>query len=228
MKKALTLGLTLLASTAILTACTADKSNSTSDSSDTKQSMSTKTSTLLAGGEIVGNFNSDDKSVVGATKPGDEVKFFVSANEDTEYLHFALMHANSGDKGWYFTPKSEDGIKLSKSEIKEGEVNITDMIALYSAPSASMVKEVSADDGKLKYGEASKFVTATVKMTDNVYEVTIKNISSGDYETALSSGVWGISKDKMKAFDHTPSEGLNELATMGHRDALYKVVLSEE
>lgn len=56
----------------------------------------------------------------------------------------------------------------------------------------------------------------------------IKNISSGDYETAFSSGVWGIADVKTVAFDHQASSGLAKLATMGHRDELYKSAVSQE
>ncbi|TXK45778.1 hypothetical protein [Lactococcus sp. dk322] len=229
MKKTLIGGIALLSASLLLAGCSADTNSSKTDSSSKTEQVS-KSNKLLAAGEVIGNFNSESDEVVGATKPGDEVKFYIPMSSDTEYLHFAFMHAGSGDKGWYFAPSSEDGIKLSKSDIASEEVDITDQISLFMAPNASTSDKVTkdSDDGKLKYASAEKFLKATVVKEDDVYKVTIKNISSGDYETAFSSGVWGVSESKMKAFDHKSSESLTKLATMGHRDGLYKEALSEE
>ncbi|GKT03022.1 hypothetical protein ACRYI5_06000 [Furfurilactobacillus sp. WILCCON 0119] len=182
-----------------------------------------KTSTKMTGA-IVGSYNSKDKKVVGATQPGKKVTFKATmAKGDSTYLHFAFMHAASAAKGWYFAPTSEDGIKLTKADFKNGATkDITNEIGLFAAPDASTVKSVTADDGTLKYEKTSMFLKATVKESNGKYVVTIQNKSKDDYKTPFSSGVWGTQAKGEKAFDHTPSNALSELATMGHRDDLLK------
>ncbi|WP_228386068.1 MULTISPECIES: hypothetical protein [unclassified Lactococcus] len=227
MNKIVLSGITMLTAGIILTGCSTDTSTTkTNESSKTEQVDTSKK--LISSGEVIGNFNSEADEVVGATKPGDYVEFYVPVHNDSEYLHFAFMHAGSGDKGWYFAPVSDDGIKLTKSDIEKGDINITDQIGLFMAPNASTSEQVTKDDGKLKNGAADKFLDATVTLTDDVYKVKIKNISSGDYETAFSSGVWGIADVKTVTFDHQASSGLTKLATMGHRDELYKSAVSQE
>lgn len=177
-------------------------------------------------GEIVGQFNSPDGTVVGATLPGKTLSFTVPVNRGTsQYLHFAFMHAGSAENGWFFAPASDRGINLSALISQDDKpVNITDRIALFSAPAADRLASVTADKGKLKAGTAAHFMTAELTRHKGEYVVTIKNISKGDYETPFSSGVWGVTKAAVKSFDHTPSAALSKLATTGHRGDLYTVV----
>lgn len=177
-------------------------------------------------GEIVGDFNSPDGAVVGATLPGNKVTFKIPAKgKAKEYLHFAFMHAESASDGWYFAPNSDKGIELSGliSGDKKS-VDITKQIGLFQAPTAKLVEKVKADKGKLKYGAADKFMTATLTLENDMFVIDIKNISEGGYSTPFSSGVWAVTDKKEKGFDHIPSVGLSTLATSGHRDMLYQMV----
>ncbi|EOH95993.1 cadherin-like beta sandwich domain-containing protein [Enterococcus pallens] len=234
-KKALIGGVSFASLLLLLAACGpsgSSSSNSSKDSAATSQSTSmssSKTSEVKAqAGEIIGKDSNADKTAVDITKPGDSVTFEVPAAKEEGYLHFAFMHAASGMKGWYFAPESKDGIALSKAMFDgDKTVNITDKVALFAAPDASTSKAVTANDGELKYGKASDYMTATVALKDGKYEVTIENTSAGDFETPFSSGVWELSNSKEAGFDHTASAALSKLATSGHRDDLYKEVQSE-
>nr|WP_228720599.1 hypothetical protein [Klebsiella pneumoniae]QIQ15421.1 hypothetical protein [Klebsiella pneumoniae] len=65
-------------------------------------------------GEIIGQFNSPDGAVVGATLPGKSVSFSIPVKKHHgQYLHFAFMHAASASEGWFFAPASEQGINLT-------------------------------------------------------------------------------------------------------------------
>lgn len=184
-------------------------------------------SQMVTAGEIIGDFNSPDGSVVGATLPGKDVTFKIPVvNNKPEYLHFAFMHAASAQNGWYFAPKSEYGIHLMS--MKNGQSkDITHEIGLFQAPNAQTSSPVKMSIDKLKAGKADKFMKATVMQKNGYYVVNIKNISSGDYETPFSSGVWSVTEKKMKTFDHKASSALSILATSGHRGPLYKVVNSK-
>lgn len=177
-------------------------------------------------GEIVGQFNSPDGTVVGATLPGKSVSFTIPVKKGAgQYLHFAFMHAGSAEDGWFFAPESDHGINLSGLIAQDDKtVNITDQIALFSAPAADQLARVTTDKGKLKAGTASQFMTAELTRHKGMYVVTIKNVSKGNYETPFSSGVWGVTKTAVQSFDHTPSAALSKLATSGHRGDLYAVV----
>lgn len=177
-------------------------------------------------GEIVGKFNSPDGEVVGATLPGESVSFIIPVKKDNgQYLHFAFMHADSASEGWYFAPASELGINLSDLMTESGKpVNITEQIALFRAPAADVAGKVMKDNGKLKYGAASKFMTAELTRDKDMFVINIKNISEGDYTTPFSSGVWGVTKTAARSFDHEPSSALSRLAVEGHRDQLYSLV----
>lgn len=246
LKKALIGGFTVATLTLILGACgsgntnNSQNSSSMSSSSMSSSSMSSSESTsgsmnsgsesmgMSSVGQIVGSYDSSDGKVMGATKPGEQVKFEVPARDGEEYLHLAFMHAASGDKGWYFAPESEDGIALSKSMFDgNSSVDITDKMGLFAAPNATTSEAVTADDGDLKYVDISEFMKATVMMENDMYVVTIENMSSGDHETPFSSGVWEVTDTKGKSFDHTASKELSALATMGHREDLYKMVEKE-
>lgn len=229
-----------IASALLLAGCSSTTSSSSSSkesaastSTSMSSSMSTSeskmaTSNMMTAGEIIGNFNSDDMKTVGATKPGDSVMFKIPMPTGSEeYLHFAFMHAASGAKGWYFAPKDEKGIMISKDMLSKGEMDITDQIGLFSAPNATTAAEVTKDDGDLKYGMSSDFLKATIKASGDMYEVTIMNNSTGDHETPFSSGVWQVASMGEKSFDHMASEALSTLATSGHRDELYKMVMAE-
>ncbi|MGM0241048.1 hypothetical protein ID741_003668 [Enterococcus sp. AZ103] len=61
-------------------------------------------------------------------------------------------------------------------------------------------------------------------MKNVMYEITIENTSSGDFETLFSSGVWAVTDMEEKSFDHTASEALSTLATSGKRADLYHIV----
>lgn len=223
MKKTIILTTALFA-TIGLSACTSNSTKMTDSSRNDKTEISSvkKESAKATAGEIIGSFNSDDGKVVGATKPGESVTFKIPKSKEALYLHFAFMHAASGDKGWYFAPKSEDGIKVSENDLKDNkELDITDEISLFAAPDAKNVSSVTKDDGNLKYAQTSKFMKATIKSSNGKYIVTINNISKGDYETPFSSGVFSTIPSKEKSFDHQPSEALSILATSGHRDELY-------
>lgn len=175
-------------------------------------------------GEIIGDFNSPDGMVVGATLPGKDVTFKIPVvNNKPQYLHFAFMHAASAQNGWYFAPKSEYGIHLMS--MKDGQSkDITREIGLFQAPNAQTSSPVKKSIDKLKVGKADEFMKATVTQKNGYYVVNIKNISSGDYETPFSSGVWSVTETKMKTFDHKASAALSTLATSGHRAPLYQVV----
>jgi len=177
-------------------------------------------------GEIIGQFNSPDGEVVGATLPGNSVSFSIPVKKHNgQYLHFAFMHAASGSKGWFFAPVSERGINLSGLMAENDKpINITEQIALFRAPAADVVGKVAEDNGKLKYGAAPKFMTAELTRHNDRYVINIKNISEGDYSTPFSSGVWSVTKTAVRSFDHQPSSALSTLATKGHRDGLYDLV----
>jgi hypothetical protein len=178
-------------------------------------------------GEIVGDFNSPDGMVVGATLPGKNVIFKIPVQKNSpQYLHFAFMHAASGQKGWYFAPKSEYGIYLMPMKIGQTK-DISQEIAIFEAPNASTAKKVTQSTNNLEFAQANKFMQATVMQKNGYYIVNIKNTSSGKYETPFSSGVWATSHMKMKGFDHMPSAALSTLATSGHRDPLVKAVQSK-
>lgn len=176
-------------------------------------------------GEIVGQFNSPDGEVVGATLPGNSVSFSIPVKDHNgQHLHFAFMHAASASEGWFFAPISELGINLSDLMGKSDKpVNITEQIGLFQAPAADVVGKVTKDSGKLKHGAASKFMTAELTRHNGMFVINIKNISEGDYTTPFSSGVWGVTKTAARSFDHEPSSALSKLATEGHRDGLYKL-----
>lgn len=249
MYKKLIIGGTLTAFTVLLGACGMMDSNNDSESSDsmvpaqssmmvsdssdtdsTSESSDSNQANQMSSkyGEIIGKDESEDMSAKDITKPGDTVMFEVPASDNEEYLHFAFMHAKSGDKGWYFAPESENGIKMEKSMFdNEDSVDITDKIALFEAPDADTAMKVSEDDGDLKYGPADDFMKATVKMKGAMYEVTIENTSSGDFETPFSSGVWAITDMEEKGFDHEASAALSTLATSGKRADLYDMVEKE-
>ena len=105
-------------------------------------------------------------------------------------------------------------------------MDITNDIGLFAAPDATTSDAVTADDGELKYGAASEYMNATVELNNDMYTVTIENVSSGDYETPFSSGVWELKDTQMKGFDHTPSQALSTLATTGMRADLYNDVMN--
>lgn len=119
-------------------------------------------------GEIIGQFSSPDGTVVGATLPGKNVSFSIPMNpHNGQYLHFAFMHAASASEGWFFAPKSEQGIELSSMMLEDGQrVDITKQIALFQASNAGQFEKVTTDKGKLKSGAASKFMKAEL-MTHN-------------------------------------------------------------
>lgn len=198
---------------------------------DKMESAATMPNTdTLASGEIIGDFNSPDGSVVGATLPGNEVKFSLPMNRKAgEYLHLAVMHAESGEAGWYFAPTSKTGINLSALKFKNNQpLDITQQMGLFQASNPEQSVKVTADNGKLKYGTSNKFlhVTVTPNPKEGKYWITIKNVSEGDYKTPISSGVWTVNNKAEKSFDHTPSAALSALATSGHRDALFNMVKS--
>ncbi|OJG39550.1 hypothetical protein RV01_GL001497 [Enterococcus dispar] len=230
-KKVIIGGFAAVSLSLLLAGCGTTKTDSSQQKADESTAMSSSTSMSSAAkmqyqaGEIIGNYNSDDKKVLGATRPGETVEFKVPVSDKEEYLHFAFMHAASGEKGWYFAPKSEDGISLNKDTFKDNmTMDITKDVALFAAPNETTAMMVSKDDGSLKYGDSDKFMQATVALKDDMYVVTIKNISAGDMETPFSSGVWGVTDTKEKGFDHMASKELSTLATSGHRDDLYKKV----
>jgi len=196
------------------------------DEGNMKDSASMSHAAMQISGEIIGDFNSPDGEVVGATLPGKEVQFSVPMNsKEGQYLHFALMHAESAKEGWYFAPASDKGIDLSALTFKDNKpVDITQHIALFQASNANQSIKVTADKGALKYGASNKFLQVTITPKESNYSVTIKNISKGDYQTPVSSGVWSVSNKAEKNFDHTPSAALSALATSGHRDALFQSV----
>lgn len=176
-------------------------------------------------GSIVGQYNSKDKTTVGATLPNKSVSFSIPVQKgNVTYTHFAFMHAESGKKGWFFAPVSKYGVKLNKSSIKnDSKIDITNKIGLFSAPDKNTVSKVTRDDGKLKYKQTNKFLRATVKRDGNKYVIKITNKSMDDYKTPFSSGVWSADKTAKTSFDHKPSNALSKLATSGHRDALLKL-----
>lgn len=175
-------------------------------------------------GEIIGQFNSPDGEVVGATLPGKSVSFNIPVKKHHgQYLHFAFMHAASASKGWLFVPESEKGINLTSLAEDGKPVDITEQIALFRAPAADQLEKVTADSGKLRSGVASKFMTAELSRHDGMFVIIIKNISEGNYETPFSSGVWGVTGTAAPSFDHEPSSALSKLATTGHRGELYKL-----
>lgn len=177
-------------------------------------------------GEIIGQFNSPDGTVVGATLPGQSVSFSIPEKKHHgQYLHFAFMHAASGSEGWFFAPVSEQGINLNALITEDGNpVNITEQIALFRAPVADRIEKVTADSGKLRFAVAPKFMTAELTRHNGMFIITIKNISEKEYETPFSSGVWGVTGTATRSFDHEPSSALSKLATTGHRSELYKLV----
>ncbi|WP_134644261.1 hypothetical protein [Weissella cibaria] len=195
------------------------------DNSISANSNSNK-SEMKMSGSIVGDYNSKDKTVVGATLPGKDVTFTVPMTKTNKtYLHFAFMHAASGDKGWYFAPKSSDGVELNNKSMKSDSTkDITNKISLYAAPDKDTVNKVKENDGKLKFEPTDKYLSAKVKVKDDQYVVKIKNMSKKDYKTPFSSGVWQVSSTKNEGFDHKPSKQLSELATSGHRDDLLQLV----
>lgn len=234
-KKILIGGFTAVSMSLLLAGCGTNSTSSSQSKSDESTAMTSQSSSSTSmssdktmqnqAGEIIGNYNSDDKKVLGATRPGETVEFKVPVSNQEEYLHFAFMHAASGDKGWYFAPKSEDGVALNKDAFKDNmTMDITNDIALYAAPNETTATMVTKDDGTLKYGDTDKFMTASVALKDDMYVVTIKNISDGDMKTPFSSGVWEVTTDKEKGFDHTASKELSTLATSGNRTDLYKKV----
>ncbi|MCY0633556.1 DUF1471 domain-containing protein [Klebsiella pneumoniae] len=176
-------------------------------------------------GEIIGQFNSPDGAVVGATLPGKSVSFSIPVKKHHgQYLHFAFMHAASASEGWFFAPASEQGINLTGLMTEDGKpVDITEQIALFRAPAADQLVKVTADSGKLRLGAAAKFMTAKLTRHNGMFVISIKNISEGDYETPFSSGVWGVTGTAVRSFDHEPSSALSKLATTGHRGELYKL-----
>ena len=181
-------------------------------------------SQMTTSGEIIGDFNSPDGAVVGATLPGKSVAFKIPVeNNKAQYLHFAFMHAASAQNGWYFAPKSEYGIHLMA--MKNGQSkDITHEIGLFQAPNAQIASPVKTNINELKAGKAANFMMATITKKNSNYIVNIKNISSKDYETPFSSGVWSTTNQKMKDFDHKPSSALSTLATSGDRGLLYQIV----
>ncbi|MHC5247110.1 hypothetical protein [Enterococcus sp. LJL120] len=233
-KKAIISGVSLAALTVLLAACgsstTSSSSSSTSESTSMSSSMSTSssseaTATSATAGEIIGSDTSSDGSAKEITLPGDTVTFEVPVSSSEEYLHFAFMHAASGEKGWYFAPESEDGIALSSSMFDDTDtVDITDQIALFAAPDATTSTAVTANDGDLVYGTSDNYLKATVTMENDMYVITIENTSTGDYETPFSSGVWEVTDMKETSFDHTASAALSTLATSGKRADLYTEV----
>ena len=176
-------------------------------------------------GEIIGQFNSPDGAVVGATLPGKSVSFSIPVKKHHgQYLHFAFMHAASASEGWFFAPASEQGINLTGLMTEDGKpVDITEQIALFRAPAADQLVKVTADSGKLRLVAAAKFMTAKLTRHNGMFVISIKNISEGDYETPFSSGVWGVTGTAVRSFDHEPSSALSKLATTGHRGQLYKL-----
>ncbi|WP_273818506.1 DUF1471 domain-containing protein [Providencia rettgeri] len=177
-------------------------------------------------GEIIGQYNSPDRTVVGATLPGKSVSFSIPVRvHHGQYLHFALMHAASASEGWFFAPVLEQGINLTNLISEDGKpVNITEQIALFRAPTAEQIEKVTMDNGNLRSGVASKFMMAELTRHNGIFVINIKNISEGDYATPFSSGVWGVTQIATRSFDHEPSSALSNLATTGHRDELYKLV----
>lgn len=176
-------------------------------------------------GEIIGQFNSPDGAVVGATLPGKSVSFSIPIKKNNQqYLHFAFMHAASASNGWFFAPASAQGINLTGLMTEDGKpVDITEQIALFRAPTADQLEKVTANSGKLNAGAASKFMSAELTRKKDMYVITIKNISTGDHETPFSSGVWGVTGTAVRSFDHEPSSALSKLATTGHREKLYEL-----
>lgn len=211
---------TLLLSSFIATASGDYKPNMTMPAAS-QQAMSSDSY-----GEIIGQFNSPDGSVVGATLPGQNVSFSIPMNPHNEqYLHFAFMHAASASEGWFFAPKSEQGIELSSLMLEDGKrVDITKQIALFQASNAGQFKKVTADKGKLKSGTTSKFMKAELMTHNGMYIISIKNISEDNYKTPFSSGVWSVTETAVRSFDHEPSSALSKLATTGDRSELYKLV----
>ncbi len=62
-------------------------------------------------GEIIGQFNSPDGAVVGATLPGKSVSFSIPVKKHHgQYLHFAFMHAASASEGWFFARRQNRGL----------------------------------------------------------------------------------------------------------------------
>lgn len=177
-------------------------------------------------GEIIGQFSSPDGTVVGATLPGKNVSFSIPMNpHNGQYLHFAFMHAASASEGWFFAPKSEQGIELSSMMLEDGQrVDITKQIALFQASNAGQFEKVTTDKGKLKSGAASKFMKAELMTHNGMYIISIKNISEDNYKTPFSSGVWSVTETAVRSFDHEPSSALSKLATTGDRSELYKLV----
>lgn len=230
-KNKIIVGLTLISVPLLLAACGNSSSSSKSSSATTSmsaKSTSSKKTAMTQIGAIVGSYNSPDKKVVGATLPGKSVNIEIPVAGNDTYVHFAFMHAKSANNGWYFAPKSENGLLLKKSMFKNGtSVDVTNDIALFAAPNATTVTQVMKDAGSLKFGATTDFMKATIKMNGDMYELTIKNMSKGDMETPFSSGVWSSSDKGMKSFDQNPSKALSELATMGHRDALLTQVKME-
>ena len=112
-------------------------------------------SKMATTGEIIGDFNSPDGAVVGATLPGKEVTFKIPVpNNKPQYLHFAFMHAASAQNGWYFAPKSEYGIHLIN--MKNGQSkDITREIGLFQAPNAQTSSPVKMSMSKLKAGKTT-------------------------------------------------------------------------
>lgn len=191
--------------------------------SSQKNMAQVNVSHMTTAGEIIGDFNSPDGAVVGATLPGKNVTFKIPVENNTQYLHFAFMHAASAKNGWYFAPKSEYGIHLMT--MKDGQSkDITHEIGLFQAPNAKTASPVKTSMNKLKAGKADNFMMATVTEKNGYYIVNIKNISSRDYETPFSSGVWSTTNHKMKDFDHKASSALSTLATSGHRGPLYQTI----
>lgn len=216
----------LLSSTLLVaTGCqkiSSDKNASTEKTTEMSTKKQEKEMNKTSVGEIIGSYNSDDGKVKGATLPSKSVSFSIPITNDSEYLHFAFMHAASEKYGWYFAPKSEEGIHLNKKEIdSDSPLDITNNIALYAAPDKSTQHLVETDEGNLKYGDSSEFMKAYVSIEKDMYKVTIENISKNDYETPFSSGVWEVTTKKEKTFDHKASEELSTLDVSGHRDSLY-------
>lgn len=225
MKNKLLLGITLVALPLTLAACGDNGKSSSNASSKAKTTMTVKKTVTSKAGEIVGSYNSKDKKVLGATLPGKKVTFTVPMTKgNNTHLHFAFMHAASGAKGWYFAPKSENGVTLSNKNMKSDSTkNITNQIGVFAAPDKNTVKMVTMDSGKLKYENIDKYLSASVKEKNGKYVVTIENVSKDDYKTPFSSGVWKVTSESKKSIDHTPSEAISTLATSGHRDDLLSV-----
>ena len=141
-------------------------------------------------GEIIGQFNSPDGAVVGATLPGKSVSFSIPVKKHHgQYLHFAFMHAASASEGWFFAPASEQGINLTGLITQDGKpVDITEQIALFLAPAADQLEKVTADSEKLRSGVAAKFMTAEQTHHNDMFVVSIKNISEGVNRTCFVGG----------------------------------------